>query len=448
MNISRLLSWQRLAAAVVALVMAVSCVRGVESVEAWKKDLAVLRKELPARHVKLFFKTTPEAFERSVAALEDDLPKLSDADAHFRLAEIVASVGDAHTMLLPNQRWDKDDLLPIRVQWFADGLRIVRISGKLHDLLSNKIVAVNDVPIGDVLQRLEKLVPGANEPLLKNDIPSLFPLLPLWQYLQMTTPEGGLKLTVETRGGGVLTGEIRMGLMYRSTDSSPAKACPTFFQADKLFFAAPMDEGRTLYVQYNKCWGREQEAVQGRGVEAARALPPLKPFFAKLGDDLESGSYKTLIFDLRWNGGGDSRPGAEFIDRLAKLSAFNQKGRIFVLIGRKTFSSAVLNAVDFKLKTAAIFVGEPTGGTVSHYGDVKTFTLPHSKMRVQYSTKYFRRLDGEIEPLVPDIEAELSIKQYLGGIDPAIEAVHRYQAGLQTEKSAPTDILEVTPKDE
>jgi hypothetical protein len=448
MNISRLLSWQRLAAAVVALVMAVSCVRAVEKVDEWKKDLAVLRRELPARHVRLFFKTTPEAFERAVAALEGDLPKLSDADAHFRLAEIVASVGDAHTMVMPNQRWDKDDLLPMRVQWFADGLRVVRISGKFHDLLSKKIVAVNDVPISEVLKRLEKLVPGANEPLLKNHIPSLFPLLPLWQYLQMTTPEGGLKLTVAGRDGAVLTGEIRMGLMYRGTDSSPAKTSPTSFQADKFFFAAPMDEGKALYVQYNKCWGREQEAKYGRGMEAARALPPLKPFFDKLGDDLERGLYKTLIFDLRWNGGGDSRPGSEFVDRLSKMKAFNQKGRIFVLIGRKTFSSAMLNAVDFKLKTAAVFVGESTGGTVSHYGETQTFTLPHSKLRIQYSTKFFRRLDGEIEPLAPDIEAELTIKQYLGGIDPAIEAVHRYQAGVQTEKPPTADRPAGTPKGE
>jgi hypothetical protein len=428
MNTPKRSLWTQLTGLTAALVIGVSTAQAVENVDAWGKDLAVLRKELPARHKNLFFKTTREDFEAAVTALESELPKLSDTDALFRLSEIVAGMGDAHTLVLPHKKWEKDEILPLRVEWFADGLRVIRISGKAHDLLSKKIIAVNDVPIADVLARLEKLIPGANEPLLKNQIPSLFPLLPVWQYLHMTTPEGGLKLTCEKKDGSIVKGEIRMGFGYNATDSSPAKPCSTFLQSNKLFFAEPMDGGQTLYVQYNKCWGREQEAKYGRGPEAAKALPELKPFFDKIIEQLESGAYQTLIFDMRWNGGGDSPPGAAFIERLSKLETFNQKGRIFVLIGRKTFSSAMLNAIDFKVHTAAIFVGEPTGGTVSHYGQTEMFTLPHSKLKVQYSTKFFSRLGGAIEPLVPDIKAELTIKQYLDGIDPAIEAIRRYQA--------------------
>ena len=44
-----------------------------------------------------------------------------------------------------------------------------------------------------------------------------------------------------------------------------------------------------------------------------------------------------------------------------------------LLIGRATFSSAQMNAQQFRDRTKAILVGEPTGQKPNHFGEIKNF---------------------------------------------------------------------------
>jgi C-terminal processing protease CtpA/Prc len=98
------------------------------------------------------------------------------------------------------------------------------------------------------------------------------------------------------------------------------------------------------------------------------------------------------------------------------------KGRIFVLIGPGTFSSAILNAIELKQQGATL-VGEPTGGGAGHYGEVKILTLPNSKLAVRYTSKFFsapKGLDGS--SLQPDLPAPTTLTDALSGRDTAFFA--------------------------
>jgi len=87
-----------------------------------------------------------------------------------------------------------------------------------------------------------------------------------------------------------------------------------------------------------------------------------------------------------------------------------------------------MNALDFRNKTKALLVGEPTGGRPNHFGEVKTFTLPYSGLTISYSTNYFRFAKDDTPSLLPDIPAEPSSADYFAGRDPALEAILNYQA--------------------
>ena len=95
------------------------------------------------------------------------------------------------------------------------------------------------------------------------------------------------------------------------------------------------------------------------------------------------------------------------------------------MIGRRTFSSAILNAIDLKKQTPAIFAGEPTGGKPNHYGEVQMFRLPQSGLMVTYSVKYFRVIEDDPDSLVPDLLIEPRISDYLNKADPVLETVLR-----------------------
>src|SRR5436309_2866026 len=55
----------------------------------------------------------------------------------------------------------------------------------------------------------------------------------------------------------------------------------------------------------------------------------------------------------------------------------------------RTYSAALLNALEIRTIPIVTFVGEPTGGRPNSYGQVQSFALPNSGLIVSYSSQYF-----------------------------------------------------------
>ena len=98
-----------------------------------------------------------------------------------------------------------------------------------------------------------------------------------------------------------------------------------------------------------------------------------------------------------------------------------------MIVGRQTFSSAIINTVDFMRNSDAIIVGEETGGRPNHYGEVERFVLNNSNLVITYSTKFFTLLPGDDSSIHPGIETPISFSQFMSGTDPAIQAILSHQ---------------------
>lgn len=417
---------------VICGLVVVADLRGVSDVAGWKADLELFRTELPKRHPNPFTIVSRVMFNERLDALVSDLPTLDDNTATLRLGEIVVSLGDDHTNLAAAKTMARTPL-PLRVVWAAEGLFITGIEERHKDALAGRITGIGELPVEEAVQRFSRVL-SIHPVTVKKQLPRSFPILEFWEYARLTEPDGSLSLTYEkgdTRHTILLRPTTKLGLITGRQGQvflAPRGEGPTFPNSKAFHALARLDGGKTLYAQYNRCWGRELEATRGKGPAAAKELPPLYPFFDEILACVRSGEVDRLIFDLRWNSGGASDPGEQFIGKLAEIESVNRRGKIFVLIGRQTFSSAILNAVDFRRRTAAVLVGEPTSGTASHFGEVRTFVLPHTEIRVNHSTKYFKRPGGD-QPIAPDLVAEQTFQQYLDGIDPALDVIARYEHG-------------------
>ena len=73
--------------------------------------------------------------------------------------------------------------------------------------------------------------------------------------------------------------------------------------------------------------------------------------------------------------------------------------------------------LDFKKNTNAIIVGEATSGKPNHFGEVKSFILPNSKIKTYYSTKYFKRTENNTKTITPDIKIVNSFTDFKAGKD-------------------------------
>jgi len=104
----------------------------------------------------------------------------------------------------------------------------------------------------------------------------------------------------------------------------------------------------------------------------------------------------------------------------------NREGKLFVAIDRGTFSSAILNAISMSKRTKSIFVGEPTGGSPVHYGEVRKLTLPNSRIQVSCSTVLWKTTSDTSEAFMPDILIERTFEDYYLMMDRVIEAIRSF----------------------
>ena len=163
-------------------------------------------------------------------------------------------------------------------------------------------------------------------------------------------------------------------------------------------------------MKYNRCQDQDGE-------------PTIRRFSKELFEFADARAVERLVLDLRHNAGGDNKKNKPLIDGIARWKSSNTKGRVFVLVGRMTFSAAMDAAT--RLAHDAIFVGEPPRGRPNTVGDVETLVLPRSRLRVDYSTKQYRRMPelGDAAYFPIDVPANSQWADYIAGRDPVLEAV-------------------------
>jgi hypothetical protein len=376
----------------------------------WTEDLDFLGAELPKRHKNLFQKIKESEFRAQIETLKAKLPSLSQSEILAGLMRIVAAVGDSHTTLgyRPKQG------LPLMLYWFKDGISILNTTAEHKDILHGKITALGGKPIEDIIPILASLIPHENQAQVKNMLPNLLTDTQILQGAGIIPSPDAASLTVLTAAGRSVTLEM-MPVPFSSkpewlSDISDESGAPLYLRNRRLFYWFEiMAESRTLFFKYNSCQNMKDR--------------PFGEFVKALFGAIEAGEVSRIVIDLRHNGGGNSAIFAPFLAELKQKPALCRQGGIYVLVGRRTFSSAILNALDLKKETPAVFVGEPTGGKPNHYGEVQMFLLPKSGMAITYSVKYFQVVEGDPESLVPDIIVEPELADYLEKTDPVLERV-------------------------
>jgi C-terminal processing protease CtpA/Prc len=136
---------------------------------------------------------------------------------------------------------------------------------------------------------------------------------------------------------------------------------------------------------------------------------------------VRSAKVRRVVVDVRANGGGDNTSYNPLLNVLASPQV-NRRGRLYLLVGRATFSAAGNFAADVDRYTKALLVGEPTGGGVNQYGDATSVTLPGTGWSVRIATEYTQRGEPGDRRLAvePDIRVDLRSADYFAKRDPVL----------------------------
>ena len=388
----------------------------------WRKDIAFLEKELPQRH-KDFFRHYPEPdFRLALDSLREALPGLEDWEVVLRLQEIICRAGDSHTAIT-SEGLRNGPAYPLDFHWFEEGLFVMGATtvASLDTLLGKKLLAVNGIAVDEIAARAARLMVVDNASILRLRLPRLISSSYTLRYIGVV--EGSSAVFTFRNADGFTFNLPIETVPARSVESAFATFQPeayAFTERDnrKPFWHEYLETEQILYIRYNRCTSREVETKYGNR-KKARQLPSFEKFSQEVLAVLETRPVKKLVFDVSNNPGGSSQQGTALAEKIGQA----YHGDVFVVIGKRTYSSAVLNTLDFQQYCRATLVGEPTSGRPNHFGEVRKFRLPYSGATVMYSTKYFQKVDGDPVAIEPDIPIELSFSDFQRGIDPAREYI-------------------------
>lgn len=125
----------------------------------WKADLDYLTQELPKRHKNLFFQLNRDGFYLKMNELKSKIKQYSDEEMKVELSKVIASVGDAHTMVAV----DQSILYPLKLYWFTDGIYVIRATKDYEKALYYRVDKINNKDIDSILKSLKNVISHENE---------------------------------------------------------------------------------------------------------------------------------------------------------------------------------------------------------------------------------------------------------------------------------------------
>ena len=362
----------------------------------WNNDLTHLANEVPKLHPNPYHTTARETYVAEIEQLRKRAPELAPHEVIVDMARIVALLGDGHTRLtLPldpaagffqgHSKTDppKDPSLTFHAipQRFTieddglftpDGRRVKRI-GRMS--AAEAIAAVLPVAHGD------------NE----------------WQKRQVAAGYLSLPEVLHARGVIAALDDVPLELEDVGTGFRPSDGLKPVSTSEPWSYRV---QGDAMIFDFN-------EVANGK-------TETLAQFAARLFEAVETQPVNKLIVDLRNNYGGNNSLNRPVLHGILRSRKLRQPGSLFVLVGRRTFSAAMMLVTDLELHTHAIFLGEPTGGSPNGYGDSRKVKLPDSGLTVRVSTLYWQKSDprdkrATLEPHVRTRDPLAVALDYFGG---------------------------------
>jgi tetratricopeptide (TPR) repeat protein len=132
-----------------------------------------------------------------------------------------------------------------------------------------------------------------------------------------------------------------------------------------------------------------------------------------------------MVIDLRENGGGNGALNRYPVQQIIRRPWLDRPDKLYVIIGRMTFSAAQQFTNLLEAWTQCALVGEPTGQRPSQYGDHRPLHLKALGVTVQIAS-VFHQAPNEFDArsfVPPRIYTPLDSRSYAQGIDPAMTAI-------------------------
>jgi hypothetical protein len=415
--------------------------------KAVQEDIVFWLTTIEESHVNMYHSITRNAMQQLADSLLAGLTdSISPTEAVYLFSRLGAALDEGHVGLVSSKI--SDSLFthalrfPFQIQKVTNETWIVAydISSARKLDMNDKIIAINHIPVNELNKKFRLLFGGMetwrNEQIAFYSKKLLF-LNGIYSPFHMEAiKENGTKISFTVDG------------FHRS-------------QVDSITTILTTKMGKANHKPYEFSWLPEHIGYLNYRSMSNDAADPfdrfLKKSFTALNDSMANG----LVIDLRENSGGDSQLGDMLLSHFNKkpyilaggmkwkiskhYKAFlknaknynasdnkfymNQQdgstytyinrelkkpvpkapfleGKVAILIGTSTFSSANMLADGIVSYQLAKTFGEPTGESPNDFGEMFNFMLPNTCIIARAASKMFTRADKDEQnfgPVIPDV---------------------------------------------
>jgi hypothetical protein len=395
----------------------------------WREDLTFMAREMESTHKNLFHTMTRQQFEAAVKNLDQRIPTLQRHQIIVEMMKIVAMVDDGHSNIYPTRDAKiAFHSLPVQLYIFRDGMFVRAAKKENADLVGARIVRIGSATVEEAIARVGPLVGKDSEMGLKFfatyllAMPEILHAVGLSDSIEsanFTIERSGKQETISLKPSGpvqILPADTDVSWIPQEgwVDMREAATPPLWLRdINNAFWYEYLPGSRTVYAQINHVGNKKDET--------------LAAFATRLTTFVDTNPVDKLIIDLRLNRGGNGELLKPLEVALLK-SKIDQPGRLFILMGRSTWSASQFFLNWMEKYSSAVFVGEPSGSVGNVYGDSRRITLPNSGITVRVSVYYWQDWapwDTRLS-FGPNVAAELSSSDYKTNNDPALNAALRY----------------------
>lgn len=414
---------------------------GMSRDEGWRYDLALLGREIKRVGYAPLLRQNEIEINVAVQRLHDSIPKLTDMQIIVEMMKLLRKVGDGHTGLYPYTRPEFQQALPVQFYLFKEGLFIIAADPKHKDLLGAEVLRIQDQSIDKMISALDSLISRDNENAIwtRQRAPYMMRHLPLLKALGLISGHEEVPLTIrgldgQTRTVNLLADTSQPNIWNIRPHPATWISLPQTLTAPIPLYLKNMappywfehlPQSKLVYAQFNSIRNDPNESFA--------------QFSNRLLKFVNETDVEGLVIDLRWNNGGNTALAPSLIHGLLRSEKINRRGRLFVIVGRRTFSAAQNTATFIERHTNAIFVGEPTGSSPNFIGEEEFFTLPHSRLQANVSELYWQSSwPGDRRTwIAPMIYAPPTFEAYRMNRDPALEAIMAYRNHSRRTENTP-----------
>jgi len=362
------------------------------------EDLKYLLTQLENIHPNPFLYISKEEFS-------NDLKKLASKQREkkeflLELMHVFSKIKDSHTRVKGISKVLSGKTYPIRFKNLSNSYYIYAIEKRMKEYMGYKLVSINGLSVSKVVEKFRGIITHENDITLSNAIEQWIYEPDMLEYLRIVGKDQKLEITIEKKENR------RETISLVPTDTSEDQLYNPRVQniinsktlnPKGIYWRKYFKDIATFYLQYNECEDISKDEI------------------VKLIEEVKDSNSKYVVVDLRNNMGGSST----ILDPFTKYLFENQDKYIpVVFISNLTYSAAIINALNILDCKNSISIGTTTSGSPTKFGQTTTITLPNTGIDVVISTKSFEEKGYEFgQPLVPQIETEQTIDEYLNAVD-------------------------------